>query len=249
MFKDKVVLITGAGQGIGKRFSEALCGDGASVGILDIDEKVAADTVRSLTEQGHSAAYRVCDTADEAGVEAAVTGLANHFGGVDILVNCAAKHLPEYNLPPTQLDRNKWRKMLEVNIVGIVNCCASSRPFMQARGGGVVINLSSIAGVTPVGGYGVSKHAVRGLTVALAAELAPDNIRVCGIAPGLVDSPAAVAAIPKQYADNLVQNLQLIKRPGSMDDLVNALFFLASDQASFITGETLIVGGGHPLRA
>jgi NAD(P)-dependent dehydrogenase (short-subunit alcohol dehydrogenase family) len=108
--------------------------------------------------------------------------------------------------------------------------------------------MSSIASFNLTSPYGVSKLAVRGLTVALAHELAADGIRVCGIAPGLVDSPSAVADVAPESARKLIEEMQLIKRPGQMADLIGALFYFCSTAASFVTGETLIVGGGFPLR-
>lgn len=233
---------------MGRTFGAALAKEGAAVGILDIDGALAADAAAALTATGAKAHAVQCDVADEAAVLDAVASTSAALGGVDILINCAAKHLTYYNRPPTVLPREAWRELLEVNVVGIVNCAGACRGSMRERGGGVIINLSSIASFALTGAYGVSKLAVRGLTVALAQEFAADGIRVCGVAPGLVDTPSAMADVPEAYARQLVQERQLIKRPGKVDDLVSTLFFLCSEDASFITGETLIVGGGFPLR-
>jgi NAD(P)-dependent dehydrogenase (short-subunit alcohol dehydrogenase family) len=137
--------------------------------------------------------------------------------------------------------------MLDVNVVGIVNCSAACRPLMRARGGGVIINMGSIAGASATNSYGVSKLAVRGLTVGLAREFAGDAIRVCGVAPGLVDSPAAMAEMPADRIAGFIEDLQLVKRQGTMQDVANLVAFLCSDEASFITGETVSVSGGFPL--
>ena len=248
-FKGKVVIITGGGQGMGRTFGEAMVREGALVGILDIDPIMGAEAAASLREMGGQAHFAPCDVADEVSVDRAVAEVIEALGGVDILVNGAAKHLTFYNRPPTVLPRDHWRLLLEVNVIGIVNCSAACRESMRARGGGVIINLSSIASFALNGAYGVSKLAVRGLTVALAQEFAVDGVRVCGIAPGLVDTPSATADIPADYADKLINERQLVKRLGRVQDLVGALFFLCSEDAAFITGETLIVGGGYPLRA
>jgi len=170
------------------------------------------------------------------------------FGGVDILINNAAKHLMEYAGKPTELPRAKWRLMMDVNVIGIVNCSAACRPSMRERGGGVIINQSSIAGFDPTTPYGISKLAVRGLVVALAREFAADGIRVYGIAPGPMDSPAAMADLPPALLETFINRYQLIKRQGRMADLVGAVLFFCSPEASFITGETLMIGGGYPLR-
>jgi NAD(P)-dependent dehydrogenase (short-subunit alcohol dehydrogenase family) len=119
---------------------------------------------------------------------------------------------------------------------------------MRARGGGVIINMSSIASMPATTAYGVSKLAVRGLTVGLAQEFAPDGIRVYAIAPGLMDTESTLAELPEIYKDQIQNRQQLIKRQGTTSDLVGAMLFFCSDAASFITGETLVIGGGHPLR-
>jgi len=247
-FDGKVVAITGGGQGIGLGFALALIGEEAAVAILDIDEARAAEAARTLQAAGGKAMSAACDVADEAQVQAAIDAVVADMGGVDILINCAAKHLMEFNAPPLSLPREKWRQMLDVNVTGIVNCAAAARASMRERGGGVILNIASIAGFVATSSYGISKLAVRGLTVALANELAGDNIRVCCIAPGIVDSDAAMTDVPQAIIDEFIQQRQLIKRQGRVEDLVKAMLYLCSDDASFVTGETLIVGGGFPLR-
>lgn len=252
-FKNKVAFITGGGTGIGEVMARGLSAEGAAVVLADIDLNAAQTAAKLIESKGGRAFAVECDVADETRVEAAVSEAAGEFGGIDILINNAARHLLEYNAPLTELPRNKWREMLDVNVVGIVNCAASCRPFMKARGGGVIVNISSIAsllidtqfGMTP---YGVSKLAVRALVVGLAREFAADNIRVYGIAPGPVESQAILNDESASMLDAFVKGNQLIKRRGQMTDLVGALKFFCSDDASFITGETLVVGGGFPLR-
>ncbi len=249
-FKDKVVVITGAGQGFGETFAHRFIGEGAAgVVIADIKEesakRVAADV--NARDLGRALAVR-CDVGNEESVEEAAARVKQEFGGVDILVNNAGKHLMEFNVPLTALPRAKWRELLDVNVIGIVNCSASFRPLLKARGGGVVINISSIAayrGTTP---YAISKLAVRGLTYGLAEEFGPDNIRVCSLTPGVMASPQALLELPKDLIDEYVNKNQVIKRQGEMEDLVGALFFFCSDDAKFITGDTLMVTGGHPLQ-
>ena len=118
---------------------------------------------------------------------------------------------------------------------------------MRNRGGGVVLNISSAAGFLSTSAYGVSKLAVRGLTVAFASELAPDLIRVNGIAPGLTNTESALADLPSSLIEDFVGELQLVHRICTMDDIVSAMLYLCSDKASFVTGETLKVSGGYPL--
>lgn len=248
-FAGKTAIITGGGQGLGLELARALAMEGAKVGILDIDPERGASAATDLGEGGAVAAFEPCDVADEDSVQSAVGRLAQIIGDADILVNGAALHLGYYNQPCTRLPRQDWRKLLDVNVIGVVNCSAACADGMSRKGGGVIVNVSSIASFTLGGAYGVSKLAVRGLTVSLAQELAPQGIRVCGVAPGLIDTPNAVADVAAEHAQRLVDHSQLIKRPGRMADIISAVLFLSSPDASFVTGETLIVGGGFPLRA
>lgn len=247
-FSGKSVVITGGAQGIGEAAARAFIAEGAGVAIADIDRALGAETAARLSSEGGKAIAVTCDVADPGSVKAAMAEAEAALGGIDILVNCAALHNFTYGQPTLKLDVDKWRNMLEVNVIGIVNCVSAARPAMVRRGSGVVVNLSSINSFVNLSAYGVSKLAVRGLTAAMAGELAPDNIRVVGLAPGLMDTPSVMAELPEVHKDALINQLQLIKRQGRRADAVSAMLFLCSDEASFITGETLIVGGGYPIR-
>lgn len=244
---DKVAVVTGAAVGIGRVYAKALAGEGAAVAIVDIDEAGAKRTAAEIVENGGKAIGLRCDVGSEEEVEAAVSAALERFDGIDILVNNAARHLLTYNRPVTELPRDMWLEMLEVNVLGVIACARACRQSMRERGGGVIVNQSSIAGFTSEASYGITKLAVRGLTVALANEFAGDNIRVLGIAPGATESEAALAALPPSRFEYFVER-QLIKRRGTMGDLVGTLLFFCSTDSAFITGETLIVGGGFPLR-
>lgn len=247
-FSDKVAVITGGAQGFGKEFAEVLVQDGGVVILLDTNEALLEQTVNGLNRKAICALGIGCDIRDEDAVEDAIVQGAAEFGHIDILINNAALHLTEYSQPCLKLPRDKWRNMLDVNLTGIVNCTAACAPHMANSGGGVVLNMSSMAGVTPTGAYGVSKLAVRGLTVALAKELGPDGIRVVGIAPGFMDTPAAKADVPEATAYHIINNMQFVKRQGQMNDIVEAMRYLCSPRSSFVTGETLLVTGGATPR-
>jgi NAD(P)-dependent dehydrogenase (short-subunit alcohol dehydrogenase family) len=249
-FAGKVACITGAAQGFGETFAHRFIDEGAAgVVILDLNGDGAHRVANEINGRGAGKALAVtCDVGDEASVERAVQQTSDEFGGIDILVNNAGKHLMEFNVPLTALPRPKWRTLFDVNVIGIVNCAEYFRPLLRARGGGVVVNISSIAGYRGSTPYAISKLAVRGLTVGLAEELAPDGIRVCSLTPGLMASPQALLELPVELIDEFVNENQLIKRQGEMTDLVGALFFFCSDDAKFITGDTLMVTGGHPLQ-
>jgi NAD(P)-dependent dehydrogenase (short-subunit alcohol dehydrogenase family) len=246
-FEGKVAFVTGGAVGFGRAFAQALLAEGASVVLADIALDAARDTAAALDATGARVRAAHCDVADEEQVEAAVAAATEHFGGVDVLVNNAGLHLLEYNQPFGVLSREKLRRLFDVNVIGIVNCTLACRAAMAARGGGTVLNISSMAAHMSTTPYAVSKLAVRGLTVALATELAPDSIRVNAISPGLMATENAMADLPRELIDEFVGNHQLIHRQGEMSDIVDAMLFLCSDESSFVTGETLKVTGGYPL--
>jgi NAD(P)-dependent dehydrogenase (short-subunit alcohol dehydrogenase family) len=246
-FYGKTAVITGGAIGFGRAFARALTGEGANVAIMDVDSEMADRTAAKLMTGGARVIAVPCDVADEQQVDTAVGVVIENFGGVDILINNAGRHLMKYNQPFGVLSRTDIRDLFDVNVVGVINCTLACRDSMRDRGGGVVLNISSMAGFMSISPYGVSKLAVRGLTVAFASELSPDRIRVNGIAPGLMNTESALADLPRALVDDIVRERQLIHRLGTMDDVVSAMLYLCSDDASFITGETLKVSGGFPL--
>ena len=153
-----------------------------------------------------------------------------------------------WSRPVTEVTTAQWRDILDVNVLGIVSCARACRPHLRASGSGTILSISSVSGFTSVDVYGITKLAVRGLTVALAKELAEDGIRVNCIAPGPMDTEAALADLPESLVRDFIDSKQLVKRQGRVGDLVGAMRFFCSPASSFVTGETLIVGGGFPLR-
>jgi NAD(P)-dependent dehydrogenase (short-subunit alcohol dehydrogenase family) len=246
-FDNRTALITGGAIGFGRAFARALAAEGANVVLADIDIAGAERTAAELVSVGGHAIAVDCDVADAEAVDVAVGTATAEFGGIDIVINNAGLHLMKYNQPFGALSRNEIRSLFDVNVMGVINVTLACRESMADRGGGVVLNISSMAGYMSATPYAVSKLTVRGLTVAFATELAPDRIRVNAIAPGLMNTENALADLPTPLIDEFVQRLQLVHRLGTMDDVVSAMLFLCSDEASFITGETLKVSGGYPL--
>jgi 3-oxoacyl-[acyl-carrier protein] reductase len=246
--RDKIALVTGGARGFGLGFAKALCAAGASVVIMDRDEDEARRAAASLSIDGGKCIALPCDVSDEQAVDAAVAYVADSLGGIDILINNAGLLANRYSQDFSVIARADVRSVLEVNVMGVINCSVAVRPVMARRGGGVILNLASIAGYTIPGPYGLSKLAVRGLTVSLAREFAPDNIRVNAIAPGLMATESVMDDLPADMVDHFINDLQLLKRQGLPRDIVDAAMFLCSDKASFITGETLRVSGGFPLQ-
>jgi 3-oxoacyl-[acyl-carrier protein] reductase len=246
-FDGKVVFITGGAIGFGRAFARAFTAEGASVVIAEIDDRTAESTVHELEAGGAKAMAVHCDVSKESEVEDAVAKAVAELGGIDILLNNAGLHLSKYNQPFAVLPRDEVRRLFDVNVIGIVNCTLACRDSMRERGGGAVVNISSTASDLSMSPYGVSKLAVRGLTVAFAHELSNDGIRVNAISPGFMGTENALADFPKEIIDDQVHKRQLVHRLGEMDDIVAAALFLCSQDASFITGETMRVSGGFPL--
>ena len=239
-----MAIITGGGAGIGLTYARELASEGAAVVLADLDADAARDAAAAIVAEGGRALPFTADVADEEQVALLVRASEEAFGGVDILINNAAKHLRAYAQPCTALSREHWRGMLDLNVTAALICADHCRPLMEARGGGVIINQSSIAADMPTAGaYGVSKAALNALTAALAAELAPAGIRVNGISPCGVDSEAAMSEMTPERLDLRIAS-QLIPRQGRMTDLASAMLFLCSEESSFITGQTLVVDGG-----
>jgi 3-oxoacyl-[acyl-carrier protein] reductase len=245
----EVAFITGAGAGFGRALAESFACDGTAVVLADIDRHAAEAAAESIAASGGTALAVECDVANMSAVEAAVARGLAVFGGIDILINNAALHLSTYSLPYSELGLTRIQNCVQVNVMGIVHCTLGVRATMAARGKGRIVNLSSSAGYEPRSIYGVTKLAVRGLTTSFAAELATEGIRVNAVAPGLMGTEAAVADLEPELFDRYAHKLQLVKRRGEMSDVVAAIRFLCSDDASFITGETLRITGGYPLQA
>jgi len=245
--QNKVAFITGGAIGFGYAFAEALGREGASVVIAEINIEAANSAVIRLQDLGISAIALPCDVSDEVAVDTAIAKTIAEYGGIDILINNAGLHLTKYNLPFTTLTRSEVRALFDVNVMGIVNCSVSAFESMKSRGGGNIINISSMAGNMASSPYGVSKMAVRGLTIAFAKEFADAAIRVNAIAPGLMATDSAMADLPAAMITSIINDMQFIHRRGEVEDIVNMMMFLISDKASFITGETYKVSGGAAL--
>jgi 3-oxoacyl-[acyl-carrier protein] reductase len=241
-FAGKVAIVTGGAQGIGCAYAEAFAAQGASVIVADINAEAALEAAAQIEAAGGRAFGIGADVADEDAVVAMVAAGIEKFGGVDILVNNAGLHMGKYNLCST-LPADDWRRLLDVNLVGPVLCARHCRVSMAARGGGVILNQSSSAAYLGVGAYGISKLALNGATMSLAAEFAPDGIRVVGIAPGMVASDAVIERLEEENKA-LVLDGQLIKRFATVEDLLGMALTLCSDDSSFVTGQTFLVDGG-----
>jgi 3-oxoacyl-[acyl-carrier protein] reductase len=245
-FADRVAVITGAGRGFGKAFGVALAQRGAYVVIADIDADAAEAVAAQLRAAGAEAFAATCDVADEHQVEAMVKDVVARFGGIDILINNAGLHSAAYNKSISELGVAQVRRLFDVNVMGTIICTLTARSAMAGRPGACVLNISSSAAYQAVSAYGVSKFTVRGLTMSFAHDLGADGIRVNAIAPGLhlTDTIRAELA-PETLAG--VKARQILPLDGTEGDIVEAMLYLCSAAARFITGETLRVSAGLAL--
>jgi NAD(P)-dependent dehydrogenase (short-subunit alcohol dehydrogenase family) len=238
----KVALVTGAARGIGLATAKRFLADGWRVALLDIDGENLKRTYAALARPDETMAI-VCDVASPDEVARAFAQLKQGFGRLDALVNNAGIAIFKPILDVTYED---WSRVLAVNLTGPFLCTQAAAPMMRDNGGGAIVNITSISGLrasTLRTAYGTSKAGLAHLTKQQAAELASLNIRVNAVAPGPVDTAMAKAVhtpeIRKDYHDHMPLN-----RYGLEEELAEAIYFLASDRASYITGQVLCVDGG-----
>jgi len=239
----RTAVVTGGGRGFGKAFGEALAAAGAHAVLVDIDGAVAEETAREIRAAGGSAQGLAGDVTDEARMAEVMAQAAQRNGGIDLLVNNAGLHSDEYGQPITRMGLAKTRRLFEVNVLGVVCCTLAAHPHMKGRAGANIVNITSSAGHMGGSAYGDSKLAVSGLTITFARELGPDGIRVNAISPGLMLTETIKAELPAATQAR-VKAMQMIGDDGLPEHIVDALMFLVSDKARFITGEVLRVTGG-----
>lgn len=246
LLEGKVALVTGASRGIGRGIALEMAREGADVVVNYNQSKERAEQVaREIKTMGRRALLVKADVAKTDQVEQMRTQVVQEFGGVQILVNNAGTH---YHLKSWEMDRTEWSRVLAVNLDGAFLCCKAFSPEMRARKWGRIINISSIVAFTGTdheAHYGASKAAIIGLTKALTLELAPYKITVNAIAPGWIETDMTSVNEPGQIKKAL--ELIPLGRFGKPEDIAHAAVFLASDQASFITGQTLHVNGGEAM--
>jgi 3-oxoacyl-[acyl-carrier protein] reductase len=236
----KVAVITGGGRGFGKAFGAALAAEGASVALVDLDGEAAE---AAAAEIGDKARAFAGDVTDEAAMAKIMAEVASAGGGIDILINNAGLHSHEYSRPVAEMGIAKMRRLFDVNVMGTIVCTLAARPLMANREGASMINIASSAAFQG-GAYGTSKLAVIGFTMTFARELAGDGIRVNAIAPGVIlTDTIRTEMAPETLAR--IKAMQYLKDDGSEQDIVEAMLFLTSPKARFITGETLRVTGGY----
>jgi NAD(P)-dependent dehydrogenase (short-subunit alcohol dehydrogenase family) len=246
----KVAIITGGGGGIGSVFGRELALRGASVVLADLNEEAASARAAELAAKGLPVMAARLDATEPASAAGVVDAAAGAYGGVDILVNCAALMAEIPFSPLSQFPIDWWDRVMAVNVKGPLVCSQAVVPAMRARGGGKIVNISSAGAFSRGGVYGVSKYALVSLTSNLAGELGADGINVNAIAPGLVVDDAGYRALPAgQFRDQLRAVVPLKTHvEGPPEDLVGTLVLLVSDAGAWITGQTFSVDGGWIMR-
>jgi len=239
----RVAVITGGGRGFGKAFGEALAAQGLHVVLVDRDGEAAAEAAAAINATGGSAQGLAGDVTDETRMSEVMAEAASGSGGIDILINNAGLHSDEYGKPITVMGLAMVRRLFEVNVIGVVACTLAAWPWMKGRDGASIINIASSAAHLGGSAYGDSKLAVAGLTITFARELASDGIRVNAISPGLILTETIRAELPEATRAR-VKAMQMSTSDGVEKHIVDAMLFLTSDKAEFITGETLRVTGG-----
>lgn len=249
----KVAIVTGAGSGgpgagpgIGQAIAVALAQGGAAVLIVDKDTERADHTLRELDGLVGRGAIHVGDVTSSAACSAMVRAAVENFGGLDILVNNAAV---ANHAPITDTTEELYDVTLAVNLKGTFLACQQAIPALVERGGGSIVNIGSIAGIRDAGtgetAYAASKAGQLGLTVELAGAYGRDNIRVNAVLPGLISTPMLHSVSTR--VDEVRSKLNLLGRMGAAADVANAVCFLCSDEAAYITGVTLPVDGGATM--
>jgi 3-oxoacyl-[acyl-carrier protein] reductase len=242
--QDRVVLVTGAGRGIGRTIAETFARDGASVVALDVGADDVERTAAELTAEGTTVVPAVCDVRDSEAVQAVVEAAVQRFGRVDVLVNNAGINV-EGRLE--ELDAAAWDRCFEVNVRGTFTTCRAVAPVMKRQRSGRILNAASFAAIVPSVGasaYAASKAAVVQFSRTIAGELGPWGITVNSYAPGMI--PTAMNGFAEMTPEAQAAKLDTLslRRWGEAQDVANLLCFLASDLAGYITGTLVDVSGG-----
>ncbi len=236
----KVVLITGAGKGIGRALAERFAGQGCKVAVNDVDVDAVTETVAAITDSGGTAMAAVADVSDSESVQKMVDSVMAEHGRIDVLLNNAGIVSPMLHF--FQADEAWWRRIIDVNLTGHFLVSHPVARIMAKQGGGSIINMSS-GGATKAHraftAYDATKGGIEALTRAMALDLGPYNIRVNALMPGSIDTSGLDMEARKLRGENVP-----LGRIGEPSDMTGAALFLASDDATYITGDVIKIDGG-----
>lgn len=247
-FQNKVVLITGAASGIGRETALAFAKEGASIVVSDINEEGGQETVELVEKIGSKALFIKTNVADFSAVENMIAAIIAHFGKLDIAINNAGIGGALNKTAQTSIE--SWHQVMSVNASGVFYCMKTEIIEMLKQGGGVIVNVASIAGLKGLPNslpYVASKHAVVGMTKTAAMEYAKKNIRINAICPVFTVTPLFDPAMMDQISAGLSEKLKAaipMKRFANTIEMANTILWLCSDKASFVTGHAMPVDGG-----
>ena len=244
MFTGKSAIITGGASGIGEGTAHMLAERGAAVLIFDRDAERAPMVARQICAAGGNADYRVGDVSDPVACDAAVSGACEKYGCLDVLVNNAGGG----TLQPThETSLEQWKWMLDINLTGTFLMSRAALRVMLVQGEGIIVNVASVhghVGFPNHAGYTAAKAGIVNLTRSLAVEYGTRNIRVNAVCPGVIMTPLIAATVDAKAMEKFVA-MHPIGRIGTVEEVARAICFLASDEATFITGSSLMVDGGY----
>jgi 3-oxoacyl-[acyl-carrier protein] reductase len=253
--RDKVAVVTGSASGFGRTTAARFAEEGAKVLVVDLDADGAAETVALVKGAGSDGDLVVTDVSTMEGAEHAVATAEERWGGVDILVNNAGIVQGTWR-DTWDCDERTWDRVIEVNLRSVYVCTRAAIPRLVTRGGGSIVSVASIAASVCVGGaaYAASKAGILGYTRHISHELAARNVRANCVSPGFMRTPMTTGE--RLGLDEAQQEEQLrgfarhvpMHRMGSTDDIAEAILYLASDEAGYVTGQELIVDGGYVVR-
>lgn len=254
----RMAVVTGAGSGIGRAIAQMMASRGASVGAIDLNESAAQETVQHITASGGRAAAYQADVSQSEAFTAAVTAAVRDLGALDIMVNNAG--ILDGYFDVDEMDEAVWRRVIDIDLTSVFLGCKRALAEMLPRGAGRIINMASVAGLNGTGGgaaYIAAKHGVVGLTRQMAVVYSARGITVNCVCPGPIATDLRMnsqevlgAGVPDMSARGVAVNDEQIRQlipagtRGTVDDIASAVCFLASDEASYITGHSLVVDGG-----
>lgn len=239
----KVAIITGAASGIGRATAIRFAQEGAKVIVADINEQGGQETVARARANGGDATFVKRDVGNEEEIKRMIEAAVQTYGGLDVLYNNAYWTVAQYTEETTT---ENWNRTIEVTLRSVFLGAKYAIPHLRARGGGVILNTASVHSLVGFPGYAAyqaAKGGVLALTRGMALELAKDNIRVVAILPGAIDTPAVRISQDISVAD--LEATIPMKRLGKPEEIANTALFLASDEASYITGSGVLVDGGY----
>jgi NAD(P)-dependent dehydrogenase (short-subunit alcohol dehydrogenase family) len=248
----KVAVVTGSAMGIGKGAAVALAREGAAVVVADINADAGEQTAHAIRDAGGRAVFQHTDVSQTADVQAAAERAVSEYGSLDILVNNAARAIPGSVVDATE---ESWNQVLNINLTSVWRGMKFAIPHMIKRGAGAIVNVSSVQALVGFQGwaaYAAAKGAINALTQQAAADYSNHNVRVNAVIPGTIMTPMNERIFAaSEDPDKLIATwnaMHLLGRFGEIDEVANAILFLASDEASFITGTLLRVDGGSIVK-